>query len=134
MRTAQTEFTHVRQAFLLEALANTGVAFVLRADDEEVHNLPAARDLLERSATSTAKRSPPICGRCSSATAAEIGGFAACRSLSRLDREWQVMFINGRPSGSPVLTAVQSAYRSVLLADGLHRCFCRYPCRRTWWT
>ena len=116
MRTAQTEFTHVRQAFLLEALANTGVAFVLRADDEEVYNLPAARDLLERirdlyGEEVAAHLRPMQFGN----GVVEIGGFAGVPPFSRLDREWQVMFINGRPSGSPVLNfAVQSAYRSVL--------------------
>ena len=116
MRTAQTEFTHVRQAFLLEALANTGVAFVLRADDEEVYNLPAARDLLERirdlyGDEVAAHLRPMQFGN----GVVEIGGYAGVPPFSRLDREWQVMFINGRPSGSPVLNfAVQSAYRSVL--------------------
>ena len=48
LRTAQTEFTHVRQAFILEALANAGIGFVLRADDSDVYRLPPASNLLER--------------------------------------------------------------------------------------
>ncbi len=116
LRTAQTEFTHVRQAFLLEALANTGVEFVLRADDEEVYRLPAVESLLERirdlyGEEVTGHLRPLRFGN----GVVEIGGFAGLPPFSRLDREWQVVFINGRPSGSPVVNfAVQNAYRSVL--------------------
>lgn len=116
MRTAQTEFTHVRQAFLLEALAHTRVAFVLRADDEEVYNLPAAASLLERirdlyGEEVAAHLRPLNFGN----GVVDISGFAGVPPFSRLDREWQVMFINGRPAGSPIINyAIQNAYRSML--------------------
>lgn len=116
MRTAQTEFTHVRQAFLLEALANISIAFVLRADDEEVYHLPAADSLLERirdlyGEEVAAHLRPLTFGN----GVVEIGGFAGVPPFSRLDREWQVIFINGRPAGSPIVNyAIQNAYRSVL--------------------
>lgn len=39
----------------------------------------------------------------------------ACRRSAAWDREWQVIFINGRPCGSPVVNyAIQTAYRNVL--------------------
>ena len=116
LRSAQTEFTHIRQAFLLEALAHIGIEFMLRADDAEVLRLPAANDLLDRvrdlHGAEIADHLRPI--RFGNGTV-EIGGYAGVPPCSRLDRELQVVFINGRPSGSPVVNfAIQSAYRDVL--------------------
>ncbi len=116
LRSAQTEFTNLRQAFVLEALANIGVAFALRADDADVYRLPAAESLLDRirdlHGAEIAGHLRPI--RFGNGTV-EIGGYAGAPPCSRLDRELQVVFINGRPSGSPVVNfAIQSAYRDVL--------------------
>lgn len=116
LRSAQTEFTHIRQAFLLEALAHIGIEFVLRADDAEVLRLPAVNDLLDRvrdlHGAEIADHLRPI--RFGNGTV-DIGGYAGVPPCSRLDRELQVVFINGRPSGSPVVNfAIQSAYRDVL--------------------
>ena len=116
LRSAPTEYTHIRQAFLLEALANIGVEFALRADDEEVYRLPASESLLERirdlHGAEIADHLRPIhFGN----GVVEIGGYAGIPPCSRMDRELQVVFINGRPSGSPVVNfAIQSAYRNVL--------------------
>lgn len=116
LRSAPTEFTHIRQAFLLEALANTGMAFVLRADDADVYRLPAAENLLDRIrdlyGAEIADHLRPI--RFGNGVV-EIGGYAGLPPCSRLDRELQVVFINGRPAGSPVVNfAIQGAYRDVL--------------------
>lgn len=118
LRTAQTEFTHVRQAFILEALANAGIGFVLRADDSDVYRLPPASNLLERIrdlyGDELASHLRPL--RHGTGTV-EIGGYAGVPPFCRMDREWQIFFINGRPTGSPVINfAVQNAYRSVLPA------------------
>ena len=116
LRSAPTEFTHVRQAFVLEALANVGISFVLRADDADVYRLPAAESLLDRirdlHGAEIADHLRPI--RFGNGVV-DIGGYAGIPPCSRMDRELQVTFINGRPSGSPVLNfAIQSAYRDVL--------------------
>ncbi len=116
LRSAPTEFTHIRQAFLLEALANIGVEFSLRADDADVFRLPAADRLLDRvrdlhGAEIAGHLRPIQFGN----GVVEIGGLAGIPPCSRMDRELQVVFINGRPSGSPVINfAIQSAYRDVL--------------------
>lgn len=117
LRSAQTEFTHVRQAFLLEALAHVGIEFVLRADDADVYRLPAAANLLDRVrdlyGAEVAGHLRPI--RFGNGVV-QVGGYAGVPPFSRLDREWQTTFVNGRPSGSPVLNfAVQNAYRDVLV-------------------
>lgn len=116
LRSAPTEFTHVRQAFLLEALANIGIEFTLRADDADVYRLPAAAHLLDRIrdlyGAEVADHLRPI--RFGNGVVT-IGGYAGVPPCSRMDRELQVVFINGRPSGSPVVNfAIQSAYRDVL--------------------
>ena len=116
LRSAPTEFTHIRQAFLLEALANIGIDFTLRADDEDVYRLPATASLLDRIrdlyGAEVAGHLRPI--RFGNGVV-EIGGYAGVPPYSRMDRELQVVFINGRPSGSPVVNfAIQSAYRDVL--------------------
>jgi DNA mismatch repair protein MutL len=116
MRTAQTEFTHVRQAFMLEALANVGVGWTLRADDEDVYRLPPADNLLDRIrdlyGEEVARHLRPLR---SGNGVVEIGGYAGLPPFSRLDREAQVVFVNGRPSGSPIVNfAIQNAYRSAL--------------------
>ena len=121
LRSAPTEFTHIRQAFLLEALGHVGIEFRLRADDADVYRLPAAAGLLERVrdlfGAEIADHLRPI--RFGNGTV-DIGGYAGVPPCSRLDRELQVVFINGRPSGSPVVNfAIQSAYRDVL-AGGRH--------------
>ena len=117
LRSAQTEFTHVRQAFLLEALAHVDIEFVLRADDADVYRLPAAANLLDRVrdlyGAEVAGHLRPI--RFGNGVV-QVGGYAGVPPFSRLDREWQTTFVNGRPSGSPVLNfAVQNAYRDVLV-------------------
>ncbi|HPC18649.1 MAG: DNA mismatch repair endonuclease MutL [Kiritimatiellae bacterium] len=116
LRSAQTEFNHLRQAFLLQALGHIDIAFSLRADDADVYRLPACHDLQERIrdlyGAEVADHLQPI--RFGSGTVT-IGGYAGLPPCSRTDREWQVVFINGRPSGSPVINfAIQTAYRDVL--------------------
>lgn len=116
LRTAQTEFTHVRQAFLLEALAHTELGFVLRADDADVYRLPPADGLLGRIrdlyGEEVVRHLRPLNF---DNGVVQIGGYAGLPPFSRLDREWQVVFVNDRPSGSPVVNyAIQTAYRSVL--------------------
>lgn len=116
LRSAPTEFTHIRQAFIHEALANPSVEFILRADDADVYRLPAGT-LLDRirdlyGAEIAAHLRPLNFGNGS----VEISGYAGVPPFSRLDREWQIVFINERPTSSPVVSfAIQSAYRDVLV-------------------
>ena len=116
LRSAPTEFTHIRQSFLLEALAHTGIEFTLKADDAEVYRLPAPESLLDRIrdlyGPEIADHLRPI--RFGNGVV-EIGGFAGIPPCSRMDRELQVVFINGRPSGSPIVHfAIQNAYRNIM--------------------
>lgn len=116
LRSASTEFTHIRQAFMLEALANEGVAFSLLADEELVFRLPAAASLLERVRDLYGKELASHLRPLQHGNGqVNIGGLAGLPPFSRMDREWQVALINGRPSGSPIINyAIQTAYRDVL--------------------
>ena len=116
LRSASTEFTHVRQAFTLEALAHPEVEFTLAADGETLYRLPAATTLLDRVrdlyGRELASHLRPVEH---AAGALHVGGLAGLPPYSRMDREWQVVMINGRPSGSPVINyAIQTAYRESL--------------------
>lgn len=116
MRSAQTEFTHIRQSFVFEALAHPGIAFVLRADDADVYRLPPTKDLLERIRDLHGEELTRHLRAIQFGNGVvEIRGFAGLPPFSRLDREWQVVFINGRPCSSPVVNyAIQTAYRNAL--------------------
>ena len=116
LRSASTEFTHIRQAFTLEALAHPDVEFTLTADGETIHRLPPAPTLLDRVRD---LYGPELASHLRAVNHAAgpvtIGGLAGLPPYSRMDREWQVVLINGRPSGSPVINyAIQTAYRESL--------------------
>jgi len=118
LRSAQTEFAHVRHQFFLSALTRPDVEFVLAADGEEVNRLRATDDLRERvrdfhgDAVADALR-PVSHGD----GVTEIGGYAGAPPYSRNDRELQVALVNGRAAWSPILGyAVQTAYRDILPA------------------
>lgn len=116
LRSAPTEFTHIRQTFVHEALANPQVELILRADDADVYRLPAGT-LLDRirdlyGAEMVGHLRPLNFGNGS----VEISGYAGVPPFSRLDREWQIVFINDRPASSPVISyAIQNVYRDVLV-------------------
>lgn len=118
LRSATTEFTHIRQQFFLETLARPDVAFVLRADDEEVYRLPPAEDLRERVRDFLGDEVADALREVSHGDGiVEVGGWAGVPPYHRSDRELQVFLVNGRPAGSSVLSyAVQAAYRDVLPA------------------
>ncbi len=116
LRSAQTEYTHIRHAFLLEALAHIGISFVLRVDDSEVYRLPAVENLFDRIRD---LHGPDISDHLRPLRfgngVVEVSGFAGAPPCSRMDRELQVIFINGRPCGSPIVNfAIQNAYRNLL--------------------
>ncbi|MBR3583382.1 MAG: DNA mismatch repair endonuclease MutL [Kiritimatiellae bacterium] len=116
LRSAATEFTHIRHAFTLEALAHPDVEFTLTADGETLHRLPAAPTLLDRVRDLYGRELASHLREVRHASGAvSIGGLAGLPPFSRMDREWQVVMINGRPSGSPVINyAIQTAYRETL--------------------
>ena len=105
---APTEFTHVRQAFTLEALAHPDIEFTLAADGETIYRLPAAPTLFDRVrdlyGRELASHLRPV-GH--AAGALEIGGLAGLPPFSRMAkpkpplRDWlflTVQFVTRPPT------------------------------------
>lgn len=118
LRSAQTEYTHIRQQFFLEAISRPDVTFVLRADEEEVSRLPAVSDVRERVRDFYGEETAAALREVSYGDGiVEVAGWAGVPPYSRMDREMQVFLVNGRPAGSSVLNyAVQAAYRDAMPA------------------
>ena len=116
LRSAQTEYTHIRQRFFLSALSRPDVEFTLRTDDEETCRLRGGGDALGRVRDFYGEEVARALRRVSFGNGTvEVGGWAGAPPYSRADREMQVVMVNGRPAGSPILNyAIQNAYRDLL--------------------
>jgi DNA mismatch repair protein MutL len=121
LRSPQTETGHLRQMFLVHALAWPAVGMTLAIDGREAWTLAAGstigdriRELFGRDIMDGVR---PVEARSEAAT---LTGFVSLPTLSRGDRGEQYVFINGRPATAPVINyAIHEAYHS-LLADGRH--------------
>jgi len=121
LRTDATELAHVRQVYLLYALAHPEAGFSLKVDEREVSRLPAAADLPQRlrelfSGTFVDGLLP--LGLEGGGMNAE--GFTSLPAVSRPDRNDQYVFINRRPCSAPAIHyAINEAYHT-LLPRGRH--------------
>lgn len=118
LRGPSIEFQHVRRAFVLEALANLGISFTLKAEGEVVLRLPAAENLRERVqdiyGREVAEHVREMdCGN----GVVTVTGLAGIPPYSRPDSDWQIVMVNGRPATSgPVAYGIKTAYRDLLNA------------------
>ena len=118
LRGPSIEFQHVRRAFVLEALANLGISFTLKAEGEVAMRLPAAADLRERVqdiyGREVAEHLREMdCGN----GVVTVTGLAGIPPYSRPDPDWQIVMVNGRPATSgPVAYGIKTAYRDLLNA------------------
>jgi DNA mismatch repair protein MutL len=121
LRSPQTETAHLRQMFLLHALARPTLGMKLTIDGHEAwHLAPGAapseriRDLFGPSIMDSMR---PVSAR---TEAVALTGFASLPAFNRGDRGEQYVFVNGRPATAPVVNfAIHEAYHA-LLADGRH--------------
>jgi DNA mismatch repair protein MutL len=121
LRSSQTETAHLRQMFLVHALAWPAVGMKLTIDGRDAWTLAAGatsgdriRELFGRELMEGLR---PIDARREAAT---LSGFVSLPTLNRGDRGEQYVFINGRPATAPVINyAIREAYHN-LLADGRH--------------
>ncbi|MBP7829221.1 MAG: DNA mismatch repair endonuclease MutL [Kiritimatiellae bacterium] len=116
LRSEPTELSHVRQTFLVYALAHPGAGLILRVDEREVWRLAAGatleQRLLELFGAEQVGLLRPVDFR---AGELRLHGYAGLPSLSRGDRSDQYFFINGRPAGAPLLHfALSEAYHTLL--------------------
>lgn len=127
LKSDATELRHVLDAVQQSALAQPGVAFLLRSDDATVLDLPAEQGpgALERRAAAmfawdASKDLVPVGEETSYLRVHGVVGRPAIRKKSRGD---QYLFVNRRPVRSPYLDhAVFSAFRG-LLPDGTYPFF-----------
>jgi DNA mismatch repair protein MutL len=119
LRSVQTEMTHVRQVFLLHALAHPEAGLRLIVDGRTLYAFPAGGTLEERLAEwfgpELLNHLRPVSA---SGPALTLHGLATIPSASRADRAEQYVFVNRRPATAPVLgQAIREAYRNLMPAD-----------------
>lgn len=122
LRAEQTELSHIRQLFLVMALAHPSVGMSLRVDERMVYSLPMSGNMEDRISElynhGFFEQLLPV----NYADAEyKIVGYAGLPQTGRKDRQDQYIFVNGRPAAAPVVFhALNEAYHS-LMAKG------RYP-------
>ena len=122
LRAEQTELVHIRQLFLVHALAHPSIGMSLKVDERIVYNLPMAGKMEDRI---TELYNPGFFEQLLPIDSSDgdyiISGYAGLPQTGRKDRQDQYLFVNGRPATAPVVYhALNEAYHS-LIARG------RYP-------
>jgi len=119
LRAEQTELSHIRQLFLVHALAHPTIGMSLKVDERMVYNLPMAGEMEDRITElynhGFFEQLLPL-----DYTDGEhaITGYAGLPQTGRKDRQDQYIFVNGRPASAPVVYhALNEAYHS-LIAKG----------------
>jgi DNA mismatch repair protein MutL len=118
LRSPQTETTHIRQMFLLQALAWPAVGMSLTLDGRKSWALAPGATPLERirelfgQALIDGLR-PLEQGRGD----IKLSGYVSLPALTRGDRTEQYVFVNGRPASAPVIGyAINEAFHSLIPA------------------
>ncbi|VGO17653.1 DNA mismatch repair protein MutL [Pontiella desulfatans] len=116
LRAEQTELAHIRQLFLVHALAHPDIGMSLKVDERMVHNLPMAGKMEDRISElynhGFFEQLLPIDHADEEYT---ITGYAGLPQTGRKDRQDQYIFVNGRPAAAPVVYhALNEAYHSLI--------------------
>ena len=119
LRAEQTELSHIRQLFLVHALAHPSIGMSLKVDERMVYNLPMSGKMEDRiSELYNAGFLEQLLPLDYSDGEHTITGFAGLPQTGRKDRQNQYIFVNGRPAAAPVVYhALNEAYHS-LIAKG----------------
>ncbi len=122
LRTTQTEFGHVSEAFTRIALAHHRVHFTLRHNDRIVHDLAPVESWRERIGTFFgAELGDGLIPVGSDDGNVRLNGYVAHPSFNRANNRMQYLFLNGRYIRDRSLQhALVEAYRGLLLTG-------RYP-------
>ncbi len=121
LRTVQTELQHIRQMFLMYALAHPGIGLRLVSDEREIYQLNEGATFDERLAELFGRSLPDQMSTVDvDGKQIRVRGRVSRPTLHRADRSEQYIFINGRPASAPVIGyALNQAY-SGLLPRGRH--------------
>ncbi|MDF7806997.1 DNA mismatch repair endonuclease MutL [Pontiellaceae bacterium B12219] len=122
LRAEQTELSHIRQLFLVMALAHPEIGMSLKVDERMVYDLPMAGKMEDRiSELYNHSFFEQLLEIDYSDDDYTITGYAGLPQTGRKDRQDQYIFVNNRPAAAPVVFhALNEAYHS-LIAKG------RYP-------
>jgi DNA mismatch repair protein MutL len=118
LRSPQTETTHIRQMFLLQALAWPAVGMSLTLDGRKSWALAPGATPLERIRELFGQAlidgiRPLEQGRGD----IKLSGYVSLPALTRGDRTEQYVFVNGRPASAPVIGyAINEAFHSLIPA------------------
>jgi DNA mismatch repair protein MutL len=132
LRTPQTEFSHISEAFTRIALALPRVHFTLRHNERQVFDLPALAKGTVPFSSNENRDSPPLAERIAALFGRElaerlifvqsadgdvrISGCVAHPSQSRSNNRMQYLFLNGRHIRDSALQhALAEAYRGLLM-------------------
>ena len=112
LRAFQTEQAHIRNIFVLHAVANPGVAMSLKLDGDLVHQLAPCENLLDRiRELFGAEEADVLLGVDHSAGRIRVFGYAGVPAFSRNDRGGQRVYVNRRPAtAATVQAAISAAY------------------------
>jgi len=121
LRSSQTETVHVRQMFLLQALAWPAVGMSLTLDGRRSWALAPGASPKERIRELFGKEIiAKLCAIERASGEVKLSGFVSLPELTRGDKTEQYVFVNGRPATAPVINyAVNEAFHS-LIAEGRH--------------
>ena len=119
LRSHETELGHVRDGFVVQALAHPAIGMRLTADGRDAFHLAGGATFAERLrdlfGAEYPKKLRPVESRLH-----EIGiqGYVSLPAMHRADRSEQFVFVNGRATTAPVVSyAIREAYRTLMPAD-----------------
>jgi DNA mismatch repair protein MutL len=117
LRTPQTEFGHISEAFTRIALAQPGIHFTLKHNERQVMELPAAASMTDRIAGIFGRELADQLIYVESADGdVRISGCVAHPGQSRSNNRSQYLFLNGRHIRDHALQhALGEAYRGLLM-------------------
>jgi DNA mismatch repair protein MutL len=112
LKSFQTEQTHIRLAFILQALAHPETALRLKADGRDMFNLAAGATLSERITELFGREFLSAMRPVDYAIGdIHISGFVGIPTLNRADRGEQYIFVNRRAASAAVIPyALREAY------------------------
>lgn len=116
LRSETTELAHIRQMFMVQALAHPPVGMTLKIDGRELYSLAGGAALQDRIrdmfGAEFLKNLRPVNHE---RNGVGVTGYVSVPAMSRSDRNEQFIFINGRPTSAPLLNyALGQGYHTLL--------------------
>ncbi len=115
LRTYKTEFSHIKNIFIVQAIANPSVSLSLKTDNKEVYNLAPAslkERLLDLLGADYLRQLRPVAAE---QPQIKITGFVSTPAMNRPDRNEQYVLVNGRAVKSALISrCITEAYHGVL--------------------